>query len=128
MRLLHRVCRPNGWFANFMMRRMGKRLRLDPEQMSKLKVVQSKMQTVHAEMHGEKQTGYSDVESLLKAEKLDRKAALQLLLSSREAVESRLSEMVDGFADLFDSLNAVQRERMVKMWHNRCHCSCGISA
>ncbi len=121
MRFFHRHHRHSAWFTRFVMNRIGRKLRLDPRQQGKLAALHSKMHELHADLDEVKRDVRSHAEDLFKADKLDRDAALRLTQVPRRAMEDKLPEMIDGFAEFFDSLDTEQRERMRKLWYRHQH-------
>lgn len=123
MRLFHRHHRHRGWFAQWMMRRIGRKLRLDTQQQVRLEALQGKMHEVHDDLRQVRRDTHAEVEKLIGAEQLDRGAARRLFQVPRHAMEERMPEMVDSFADFLDSLNGEQRQRLLAMWnkHQRQH-------
>ena len=123
MGLFHRHHRHRGWFAQWMLRRIGRKLKLDNGQQARLEALRGKMSEVHEELRQVRRDTRQDVERLIMAERLDREAARRLLAVPRHAMEERMPEMVDSFADFLDSLDGEQRQRLLNLWqrHQRHH-------
>ncbi len=114
--------------GSLMMRRISRRLRLDPQQQDKLSSLQSEIQVARSEIRQQRQSTRSDVQVLLTADTLDQQQALRLLRFSRDEMEDKLPGLVASFAELFNSLNPQQHLRMQTMWHKSHRCSCGHPA
>jgi Spy/CpxP family protein refolding chaperone len=127
MRLFHRHHRHRGWIAQWMMRRIGRKLKLDTQQQGRLEALQGKMHEVHDDLRQVRRDTHAEVEKLITTEHMDREAARRLFQVPRHAMEERMPEMVDSFADFYDSLNGEQRQRLLTLWqrHQRHH---GIQA
>jgi Spy/CpxP family protein refolding chaperone len=126
MRLLRHY--RSGAIASLMTRRTGRRLRLDPQQQDKLTSLHSEIQLARSEIRQQRQSTRSDVKVLLTADTLDQQEALRLLRFSRDEMEDKLPELIASFAELFNSLNPQQHQRMQKMWQKSHRCSCGHPA
>jgi Spy/CpxP family protein refolding chaperone len=121
MGLFHRHRRHRGWFAQWMMRRIGRKLKLDTQQQGRLEDLQGKVHEVHDDLRQVRRDTHAEVEKLISAEQLDRDAAKRLLAVPRHAMEDHMPEMVDSFADFFDSLNGEQRRRLLGLWQRHQH-------
>jgi len=115
-------CFHNRWFVKFMARRFSKKLQLDTKQQQQLVELQITMQSMCADLQSSRVSVFHDAKSLLKDEKLDREAALRMVQSPKAMLEKRLANMVNGFGDLFDNLNAEQRARLLQLWQSEHHC------
>lgn len=124
MNIFHRQdrCFHNRWFVKLMARRFSKRLQLDIEQQQQLSQLQSTMQSVCADVQSSRESVFHDAASLLNDEKLDRQAALKMVLGPKQMREERLADVVDGFAELFDNLDTEQRARLLQLWKIEHHC------
>lgn len=116
MRMFHQHRRGHGWVARWMTRRLGRKLRLDAGQQARLETLQNRMHEVHNEIRELRRQTHAEVEKLISAEQLDREAAGKLLAVPRHAMEEHTPQMVDGFADFFDSLDGEQRSRLLGLW------------
>jgi len=105
-----------------MARHFSKGLQLDSEQQQQLAQLQGTMQSVCTDVQSSREGIFHDAVSLLKDEKLDRQAALKMVLGPKQIREERLADVVDGFAELFDSLDAEQRVRLLQLWQSEHHC------
>ena len=114
----HNRCFHNRWFVNLMARRFSKRLLLDSEQQQQL----AKLQSVCADLQSSRESLFSDAESILKSEKLDRQAVLKMVQDPKQKLEERLADVVDGFTELFDNLDSEQRARLLQLWQSEHHC------
>jgi len=123
MGLFHRHHHHRGWFARLMLRRIGRKLRLDNGQQARLEALRGKMSEVQEDLRQVRCDTHVEAEKLITAERMDREAARRLLAVPRYAMEERIPEIVDSFADLFDSLNDEQRRRLLELWqrHQRQH-------
>jgi len=101
-----------------MARRFSKRLLLDSEQQQQL----AKLQSVCADLQSSRESLFSDAESILKSEKLDRQAVLKMVQDPKQKLEERLADVVDGFTELFDNLDSEQRARLLQLWQSEHHC------
>jgi hypothetical protein len=121
MGLFHRHRRHRGWFAQWMMRRIGRKLKLDHVQQGRLQALQGKMHEAHDELHQLRRDTHAEVEKLIMAERLDREAAKRLLVVPRHAMDEHMPEVLDSFADFLDSLNGEQRQRLLSLWQRHQH-------
>lgn len=124
MNIFHRQdrCFHNRWFVKLMARRFSNKLQLDIEQQQQLSQLQSMMQSVCADVQSSRESVFHDAASLLKDEKLDRQAALKMVLGPKQMRDDRLADVVDGFAELFDNLDTEQRARLLQLWQSEHHC------
>jgi Spy/CpxP family protein refolding chaperone len=106
-----------------MRRRIGRKLKLDGGQRERLAALQGKLHEVHSELRQVRRDTHRQVEQLISAPQLDREAARRLVAVPRHAVEEYMPEMVDSFADFYDSLDGDQRQRLLSLWqrHQRHH-------
>lgn len=117
MGIVRGYCRRSSGIVKFWFRRLGRRLRLDPQQQQKLAALQDKMLEARTERHQQQRAWHSELENLLDAKSLDQQQALRLLQLPRGLKQDKLAELVASFAELFNSLDPQQHQRMQKMWH-----------
>ena len=123
MQIVPTLCRDSKAMSGFFQRHLGKRLRLDAQQQAKLAQLQMSLQQLRIEIRQQENTRRNDVDRLLSAKTLDQAEALRLLQLPTRQAQHKLPQLVASFADLFDSLDAQQHQRLQTLWHKLRHCS-----
>ena len=105
--------------------RITSKLDLNAEQQQKLNVLADKVQAQRTALIGQTTDPRGEVRALVAGEKFDRARALSLLDEKTRVVQVSTPEVINAFADFYDSLNPTQqaevRERLQKRhgWWSR---------
>ncbi|WP_066272173.1 Spy/CpxP family protein refolding chaperone [Hydrogenophaga palleronii] len=105
--------------------RITSKLDLNAEQQQKLNLLADKVQAQRTALMGQTTDPRGDVRALVAGEKFDRARALSLLDEKTRVVQVSTPEVINAFADFYDSLNPTQqaelRERLQKRrgWWSR---------
>ena len=106
------------WLIN----RKLKKLKLDEAQKEKVDSlfdIASSARRDHAIAKNEVQEGFT---AMMAEQGYDREKAVELIRSAADQHADRATELADAFADLYETLEPWQQQKVLAMWQKRRHC------
>ena len=114
-----RTCNSIGkWLIN----RKLKKLKLDEAQKEKVDSlfdIASSARRDHAIAKNEVQEGFT---AMMAEQGYDREKAVELIRSAADQHAERATDVADAFADLYETLEPWQKQKVLAMWQKRMHC------
>ncbi len=110
--------------TNGLERRISKKLDLDNDQQEKLSKLNITLKGVKESLHDIQRQGLLGLDELLISETLDQEKAGEILKQGIQVADQRRIEVVNSFAEFFDSLKQRQREALREMINRRNRCCC----
>ena len=114
-----RTCNSIGkWLIN----RKLKKLKLDEakkEKVDSLFDIASSARRDHAIAKNEVQEGFT---AMMAEQGYDREKAVELIRSAADQHAERATDFADAFADLYETLEPWQQQKVLAMWQKRRHC------
>jgi len=105
----------NRWIA----KRVGTHLQLNAEQQAKFAQAQRELVAARADLQREQAMQHDVVDSLLRADTLDRTRVTQLIDRMMQTVNTRIGITVPAIGEFYDSLNLAQRTQLRDFWARR---------
>ena len=99
--------------------RISTEIGLNDAQKQKLSTFFHKLSEQHKAMMGDSKGRHERIQSLIKGESLDRERAQALLNEKAARLQSNGPELIAAAADLFDSLNAEQQQKVREFLERR---------
>ena len=92
--------------------RVSDRLALNPQQRQKLQVLADQVVAQRKAVRGEADNPRGEMAALIAGEKFDRTGASRILEQKRAAVQTHAPQLLEAFADFYDSLDPRQQQYM----------------
>ena len=103
-------------------RRLSKKLALKQNQQEKLEVIAEKLFNNRASAASWHRKTHSEVTALLSEQAFDAKKASDILQYYINNFELQTKELIDGFAEFFNSLEQKQQQQLQHYLIRRCRC------
>ena len=113
--------------ADWIVKRIGKRLDLDESQQLKLNGLRDKALDLMQQMRDERVHNFDEVLALLDSPQLNREQAYRLWDAKQNWIATAGPQLIDAFVDFSDSLHSEQRNKlqaMIMQHHRSPHSRC----
>lgn len=99
-------------FRGKMIERVSSKLDLNADQIARLNVLADRLQEQRAALKGQAADPRAEAQALVAGPKFDRERAQTLVTSKAAAVTTKSPEVIAAMGDFYDSLNAVQQQKV----------------
>ena len=109
-------------FGKWLINRKLRKLKLDDAQKEKvdaLFTIASSARKDHAATKSEVQDRFT---TMMTEQGYDREKAVELIRSTADQHADRATDLADAFADLYETLEPWQQQKVLEMWQKRRHC------